>query len=89
MQNCGATSCLETKVSATFPTSHGQLLSCDICCLDQILAGADAGFPKRGYLLTTEMRCIRVHARNVLPLFMKFWGPPKVCVGGGGVGVFF
>ena len=40
-------------------------------------------FRKGEYLLTTKMRCIRVHALNVLPLFMKFGGPQK-CVCGGG-----
>ena len=39
------------------------------------------GFPKGGegfgLLLTTKTQCIRVHACNVFPLFMKFGGPPK------------
>ena len=46
------------------------------------LAGADTGFWKggrgSGYLLTTKMRCICVHARNV---FLKVWMSPKIGVG--------
>ena len=49
-----------------------------------IFSGADKGFWKggSGWLLTTKMWGVRVHALKVFFFFMKFGGPPKN--GGGG-----